>query len=605
MQPAEPRATVWILPAAVCAASLPSLLAFNVAPSPTFLNQAMALVAWGLFVVAGAVATASGVDARLATRQALRIPFAVLACMGLLALASWLWGALPSTLSLSALGTLAAAAVLAAAGARVGATGSSAGQRVFEAFCLAWVVAGLLNAGVGAVQVFAPGWADGEWIARSAIPGRAVGNLRQPNHLCTLLLWAMVATVALRAGGRLRPVPATSILLVLTLGLVLTASRTAVLGIGLMAVWGLIDRRLPGRLRLTLLAGPLAYALCWAGMAAWADWSRATFGGQQRLAEADLSASRFRIWSDTWQLIQAHPWAGVGFGEFNFAWSLSALPNRPPAFFDHTHNLFLQWAVELGLPVAIGSSVLLGAGLWIIARGARQAADEEAAVSLRAVLMLLLITALHSQLEYPLWYAYFLLPTAWLLGHGLAAAARAQGVDSSLASEVGASARVSWAMAAAGLAVALGGVWAVSDYSRVAVIFDAHSAVPLSERIERGRRSWLFGHHADYAAATLAAQPEREMAAFARAAHYLLDTRLMMAWADAWARSGDGPRAQHLAERLREFRNPASQAFFEACQDPASMGSAAALPYQCARGDAGTTLSWADFAQPSDSVNRP
>ena len=55
---------------------------------------------------------------------------------------------------------------------------------------LAWgcLLAGLAGVAIGCVQVFAPGLTDGQWIARSGYVGRAVGNVRQPNHLATLLL---------------------------------------------------------------------------------------------------------------------------------------------------------------------------------------------------------------------------------------------------------------------------------------------------------------------------------------------------------------------------------------------------------------------------------
>ena len=46
--------------------------------------------------------------------------------------------------------------------------------------------------------------ADGEWIAVSTLGGRAVGNLRQPNHLNSLLLWSLIALVMLLDAGRLR-----------------------------------------------------------------------------------------------------------------------------------------------------------------------------------------------------------------------------------------------------------------------------------------------------------------------------------------------------------------------------------------------------------------
>ena len=57
------------------------------------------------------------------------------------------------------------------------------------------VVAGALSSAVGVIQVFAPDWPDGNWIARTYMAGRAVGNMRQPNHLSSLLLWSIVAAV--------------------------------------------------------------------------------------------------------------------------------------------------------------------------------------------------------------------------------------------------------------------------------------------------------------------------------------------------------------------------------------------------------------------------
>ena len=148
----------------------------------------------------------------------------------------------------------------------------------------------------------------------------------------------------------------------MTFAVVLTASRTGVLGVGLLALWGLLDRRLSRPTRLLLLLSPLLYALAWAGLSAWAEASRHAFGGETRLAEADLSGSRFGIWANTLELIRQQPWTGVGFGEFNLAWTLTPFPGRPVAFFDHTHNLPLQLAVELGLPLAGLVLALLVAG---------------------------------------------------------------------------------------------------------------------------------------------------------------------------------------------------------------------------------------------------
>ena len=152
---------------------------------------------------------------------------------------------------------------------------------------------------------------------------------------------------------------------------VLTASRTGVIGVGLLALWGLLDRRLSGPTRVLLLLSPLFYALAWLGLSAWAEASRHAFGGETRLAEADLSGSRFGIWANTLDLIRQQPWTGVGFGEFNLAWTLTPFPGRPVAFFDHTHNLPLQLAVELGLPLAArGAGAAGGRAVARLAPGA-------------------------------------------------------------------------------------------------------------------------------------------------------------------------------------------------------------------------------------------
>lgn len=553
------------LAAAVLAACGPSLLAFNVSPSPTLLNQALALASWGGFVTVAALAPSGARPLRDAARG-LALPLA--AFVLLLAGVLWSWGpgALPSGLALSAVGLLLAAVLLMFGGAV--ARASDAALPLFACFCAGWVVAGVLNAGLGIVQVFAPDWPDGSWIARSGLAGRAVGNLRQPNHLSSLLLWSAIAVVPLVELGRLRRGWGFALFALMCFAVVLTASRTGVLGVGLLALWGLFDRRLSRPTRLMLLAAPLLYLLAWLGLSAWAASSRHAFGGETRLAEADLSGSRFGIWANTLALIRQQPWAGVGFGEFNLAWTLTPFPGRPVAFFDHTHNLPLQLAVELGLPLAVLVLALLAAALWRVWQFGRDA-DAAAAVGVRSAALMLMLIALHSQLEYPLWYAYFLLPTAWLVGYGLG---RPAGPAPA--------AKPSSALFAGGVLLAAAGVLTVADYLSVVRIFaPTRDAVPLAQRIAAGQRSWLFAHHAGYAAATTYDDIAASDAAFRQAPHYLMDTRLMIAWAEALARAGERDKARHLAQRLREFRNPQADEFFAVCDAAPVVGEP--VPFQC------------------------
>jgi hypothetical protein len=120
-------------------------------------------------------------------------------------------------------------------------------------------------------------------------------------------------------------------------------------------------------------------------------------------------------------------------------------------------------------------------------------------------------------------------------------------------------------------------VW---DYFRVVPIFDPPAnAAPLRERIAEGQRSWLFAHHADYAFVTTYKEPDRVLEDFRRPVHFLLDARLMQAWAEALAAAGDVDRARWVAQRLAEFHRPQSQAFFGPCAEPAEAGRP--RPFQC------------------------
>jgi len=588
----------------LAAAVLPVILAYNTSPSTTFYNQALAVMLWSAVAWSLALGRAGG--RQLAgqggfargTAVAVAPALAALAGVGLGVLlpGSVAWQA-PS-LAASGASLCAVAAVLLWAGQRAG-TDTRACE-LAQGFFAGWVVAGLLSAAVALVQVFAPDLTDGDWIASSAVPGRAVGNLRQPNHLSSVLLWAAIALVGwaelrmrVRAAAKVptlgtRPWGGVALglcMAVLIWAVVLSASRTGLVGVVLLALWGLADRRLSRPGRALLLATPLMYAAAWWGMALWAQASDHAFGGQQRLSEGDVAGSRFRIWADALHLIAQHPWTGVGWGNFNFAWSLTPFPNRHPAFFDHTHNLPLQLAVELGVPLALLVCALLIRALWQAWRRALSA-EPAASVAGRCAVMMVVLIGLHSLLEYPLWYAYFLLPAAWVWGLAL-------GLRPAGAAAPGS--RPAWLLAVAGTLCAGAAVLSVQDYLRVAAIFSARPGVPpLEQRIRAGQHSLFFAHHAHYAAATVSDTPAQELASFDIAAHHLLDTRLMMAWAQALAEAGDPDRARHLAQRLREFGNPASQEFFAVCSRARDAGQPVAPgPFQCQA--PARAFTWEDF----------
>jgi O-antigen ligase len=556
---------------ACLAVGLPMLLAFNLPPSATYFNQASSLLGWGAWML---YSPPAGISPALPRKVICAIVSLGLLCFA----ASLALGAGGQSLALALSGTamIGAATLVAATGA------AAARDRLSSPFlhslCVGLLLAGLASSAIGIIQVYAPSWSDGIWVAPTSVVGRAVGNLRQPNHLCSLLLWAIVAALWLGEARVLRRGIGIALCALMLFTIVLSGSRSGVLGALVLALWGLLDTRLARPTRAALLLAPLVYGLFWYGATAWAPHAEHAFGGAGRFSgSGDISSSRFGIWANTIDLIKAQPWTGVGIGEFNFAWTLTEFPARPVAFFDHTHNLPLQLAVELGLPLACVVLALLGWALW---RGARNCLQplgaDQAGSPQRAAFVMVLLVLTHSMLEYPLWYAYFLLPAAFALGLCLGAPAMRAPLVAAPASpsRQAASSRVGPFL------LVLGAAYSIYDYLGVVVIFAPGDNAPsLAERIAAGQHSVFFSHHAEYAAATTSQDPVAALAAAQRAAHYLLDTRLMMAWANALHATGDTERAKYIAQRLLEFRNPQSSGYFAACNEPAL--TVAEKPYQC------------------------
>lgn len=565
------------LPLALLAVALPFLIAGSAPPTSTYFNQALAFGGCGLWLMVWAMGTRPGTaGSSAATRWLLGVGVLLLLAT---ALSSAPWGQ-----RLAPLGCLLLGGALMHAVARSCRDGRGS-DWTLPLMC-ALLTAGLLSVVIGAVQVFAPELADGRWVAFATTPGRAIGNMRQPNQLSTLLLWAAAAAVWLSLRERRSIVQLALVLAALVFGVAMTASRTGLVGVVLLALWGLLDRRLPAPVRGLLLAMVPFYALCWVGLEQWLASHGVMFYGDDQLKKTlhgDASSSRGRIWANTWALVQAHPWTGVGVGAFNFVWSMTPFPGRPVAFFDHSHNLPLQLAVESGLPLA--GAVLAGVA-WAgwRARRALVDADEDRARDARTALFMLVMVGVHSLLEYPLWYVYFLLPAmmlaGWLTGSVPASVEPARPP----AAAPGWRLRLGpWLWSVTGALALVASVWSTVEYWTVSVIFEPElsfgQAEPLSARIERGRRSVLWGHHADYARATMAKAPEEVFDAFDRPLHHLADTRLMMAYARALEGRGETARAAHVAARLREFRNPASAEFFSVCDAPGS--DRRPTPFQC------------------------
>ncbi len=556
--------------------TLAPLVAYNQTPSATLYNQLLAFAGLGLTV------------AGLAWSGSLRAGWRVdgvslgLLLMTVVALAAPSTNGLPWSMALTSAAMLLGALLAVQTGRAIM---PEHRDDLLTAFCVALVGAGLLSVIVSVVQMFFPALADGTFIARSGLIGRAVGNMRQPNHLASLLMWACVASVWLAQGGWLARRLGSALLGTLALYLLLflfvfcvllSASRTGMIGVGLLALWGAVDARLAPRIRIALGSTLVMFAIGWGLLEWYTAVSHHAFGAQSRVSDEGAgSPTRLAILKNAIGLLQRYPLTGAGWGDFNFAWTLTPFPDRPVAFFDHTHNLEMQLLVEMGLPLGLLTLRLLVRGLW---SGFARAVRGTAAT--RCAAMLVAMIGLHSQFEYPLWYAYFLLPAALAFGLSLAESAPDETTRKPGAPSLGKRRPL---LTLLGLAVAAVMPLVIADYLRIVHIYAPPAgASPLEDRIAAGQRSPLFSLQADYAQATVLPPGELALAAAQRTGHHLIDTRLLMAWAKSLNAVGETDKARYLVERLREFHNAASEEWLAECEEVASLG-AAAKPFQCER----------------------
>jgi lysylphosphatidylglycerol synthetase-like protein (DUF2156 family) len=263
---------------------------------------------------------------------------------------------------------------------------------------------------------------------------------------------------------------------------------------------------------------------------------------------------RVLLWQNVFDLIAASPLTGVGFGQLNFAWTLTPFATRAPDVFDHAHNFALQWAVEFGLPVAALLCGLLGYALYLSIRQPSRAADQ----SKWPALAMIAVALIHSLVEFPLWFLHFLLPLAAVF-----ALASAEGdVNRSRAAPTAQRASpqstharmVTSVLACVVIAFSITvAAWYWRGATRVTDIYEnANAPERASESALLAATHPTLGHYGDYALIMLE-DIDAPLSRFSRTTRALIDERLLLSWARAHERSGDTRRANFLYDRAREF----------------------------------------------------
>ena len=240
---------------------------------------------------------------------------------------------------------------------------------------------------------------------------RPYANLGQPNNLATLLIWGVLACFWAYLRGILGGAVATFSCFFLITGLALTQSRMGLLAATVLlgAIW--IWRRLWPSRKLVWLASIL-YGYLWLApfLLKWLSGVLLLDGEGTYLRLQQQGELRLGAWRLFLRAIAEHPWFGYGWTEVGVA--QLAVADKVPGLgvtFGHSHNLFLDLLLWLGLPFGLVTAGVLIR--WFFSAGRRVGTPEDA-----VLVMLLGVVGIHAMVELPLHYAYFLLPTGLVMG---------------------------------------------------------------------------------------------------------------------------------------------------------------------------------------------
>lgn len=273
---------------------------------------------------------------------------------------------------------------------------------------LAWL---FLMAAITATAIAAYQWLGLEGLgifAADLRPGkRPIGNLGQANNHATLLCMGLAAGLYLHSKAKLGPTSTVLVVAYLTLGIAMAQSRTSWLCALLLLIWWAWQGRAFTRLPATAITlGITAYtSLVWL----WPNITMAVGAigyGEQRLADVGV---RSILWVQLLDAATRSPWLGYGWNQVSVAQLAVAAEYPRVAFVEHSHNLFIDLLIWNGIP--LGLLLIFGVCYWGLTRAFRTRTPES-----WFALLAIGYLFIHSMLEFPLEYAYFLLPMGLLIG---------------------------------------------------------------------------------------------------------------------------------------------------------------------------------------------
>lgn len=299
-----------------------------------------------------------------------------------------------------------------------GHSGAMAGERLFRILAGGLVLGAVLNVPVQVIQWYQWYSMDLNSIMLLLVTPinssqRPSGFILQPNQLATIQVWGLIGLTWLHRRGDLGRCLFLGVFAMIGVGLGLTQSRAGLLE--LVVVSSLLTlglwRESP-RFWLFTWWTMCVVQLAWAvHFKAVANWLNVPTEAVARLSAID--GARLDAWAAYAAALLREPWWGYGVGDLGHAYTTVAA-DQPEMFigqrFAHSHNALLDLALWVGLPLA--SLLIVVLVMWC-GRSLFAAVNQREMVFPLAILAAL---AVHSMLELPHHFLYFLVPAGICAG---------------------------------------------------------------------------------------------------------------------------------------------------------------------------------------------
>lgn len=289
---------------------------------------------------------------------------------------------------------------------------------------LAWILvwACCIQAAIGWMQYSGTAASYRGWLMYH--PNTIEGQLGQRNHFGHYLMWGVLSVGYLWSVRRMTWWFAIPMMLYFGATLGITGSRTVFAYIVALALllplWRIVGGKTTNRS--TVLLGIATVTVLFGQFAIepllqWFGYGDHLSSAAERMSNHAFGQSgRDYEWRKAWHIFLSAPWFGHGWGSYSLQGFLADPTIYANGFrqydsnvlFTHSHNSLLNLLAEMGI---IGTLLVMGGLAWCI----RSVLSIRTPTSL-FLLSVLSVSLVHSLLEYPLWYIYFLTVFALFIG---------------------------------------------------------------------------------------------------------------------------------------------------------------------------------------------